>query len=95
MISSIPSASFLIRKRLCCHLRRARCFSSTKGLTAEEAGRLASEYVQNGNASRKNAIETHLSHAGTKATGSNLAMAPPLHVATTYTRPPDGNYKEG
>jgi hypothetical protein len=93
MLSSISSTSFRISKRLCCH-RRVRCFSSTrKGLTAEEAGRLASQYVVD--KKRKVAIETQLSHAGTKTTGSNLAMAPPLHVATTYTRPPDGNYKEG
>jgi cystathionine gamma-synthase len=38
-----------------------------------------------------------LSHAGMESNGSikNIPMAPPLHTATTYTRPADGIYKEG
>jgi hypothetical protein len=40
-------------------------------------------------------LSTLLSHAGIEADRHNAPQAPPLNVATTYTRPPDGPYKEG
>lgn len=40
-------------------------------------------------------LATLLAHAGIESRGTeNFPMAPPLHTATTYTRPPDGIYKE-
>ena len=42
-------------------------------------------------------LATLLAHAGIESNGSsqeNVPMSPPLHTATTYTRPPDGIYKE-
>lgn len=42
-------------------------------------------------------LATLLAHAGIESGGmtENFPMSPPLHTATTYTRPPDGIYKEG
>eukprot|EP00536_Pseudo-nitzschia_multiseries_P014047 jgi/Psemu1/245849/estExt_Genewise1.C_6510007 len=42
-------------------------------------------------------MATLLSHAGIDASKhrDNIPMSPPLHTATTYTRPADGIYKEG
>jgi hypothetical protein len=48
-------------------------------------------------------MSTVLAHAGISDcvdgegnNGSdNIPMAPPLHTATTYTRPADGIYKDG
>ena len=37
-------------------------------------------------------MDTLLSHAGIIESDHNAAMAPPLHLATTYTRPADGQY---
>lgn len=37
-------------------------------------------------------METLLAHAGVDPTIPNAPMSPPLHLATTYTRPEDGNY---
>ena len=40
-------------------------------------------------------LATLLAHAGIESKGTeNFPMAPPLHTATTYTRPPDGIYKD-
>ena len=40
-------------------------------------------------------LGTLLAHAGIELGGTeNFPMSPPLHTATTYTRPPDGIYKE-
>ncbi len=40
-------------------------------------------------------LATLLAHAGIERGSENFPMAPPLHTATTYTRPPDSIYKEG
>lgn len=41
-------------------------------------------------------LATLLAHAGIESMGKeNVPMSPPLHTATTYTRPPDGIYKDG
>ena len=51
----------------------------------------------NGGATRSSGgnLATLLAHAGIESRGTeNFPMAPPLHTATTYTRPPDGIYKE-
>jgi molecular chaperone GrpE (heat shock protein) len=41
-------------------------------------------------------LATLLAHAGIESGDrENVPMSPPLHTATTYTRPPDGIYKDG
>ena len=89
------------------------------GLSAEEAGRRASDRADADDLRRRNerlrrladaadrvgddggerSPATLLAHAGIEAGGvsspENFPMSPPLHTATTYTRPPDGIYKEG
>jgi hypothetical protein len=76
---------------------KSRRFSTLTA--AEEAGRRAAEIVAerqvdntSNNDNNNNTIATILSHAGTDKGGTNIPMAPPLHTATTYTRPPDGDY---
>ncbi len=74
----------------------------------QRAYELARELVQKSSSSSPNAavhIDTLLAHAGlldsakTDAVGGggirNVPMSPPLHVATTYTREPDGTYNNG
>ena len=64
-----------------------------------------SQGSDNGNIIAKTSVATILSHAGIEichegsiemvGTSKNFPMSPPLHTATTYTRPPDGIYKDG
>jgi|UPI000581AECD cystathionine gamma-synthase len=65
-------------------------------LTPEEAGRQAEQLAQEVVLEKKEIshMATSLAHAGV-VTGKNAAMSPPLHMATTYTRPADGSYQEG
>jgi len=47
-------------------------------------------------ASTSTNLATLLAHAGIESGDrENVPMSPPLHTATTYTRPPDGIYKDG
>jgi cystathionine gamma-synthase len=67
-------------------------------LTPEEAGRRAEEKVKSAlknqeSLSSSSALSSIAAHAGIEH-GPNAPMAPPLHLATTYTRPADGLYLE-
>ena len=79
--------------------------TSESSILPDEAGRRAfeirkerdyhkSEQVTSGG--EKSCIETLLSHAGLPFSGSskshNEPLAPPLHLESTYTRPPSGDY---
>jgi hypothetical protein len=88
LVSRLPS----VFKAAACLSYQNRSFAM---LTAEEAGRRAAELMAERQAvdSTSKALATILSHAGTDKIGANIPMAPPLHTATTYTRPPDGNYQ--
>lgn len=76
---------------------------SSSLLTPQEAGRLAAEMVASMKGSDEDAkfttrppsVATLLSHAGIQAGQHNAPQSPPLHTATTYTRPPDGMYRDG
>lgn len=63
-------------------------------LTPDEAGRKA-ETLAAVDLSGKDplSLSTLLAHAGMENV-PNAPMAPPLHTATTYTRPPDGLYRD-
>lgn len=66
------------------------------GLTPDEAGQKAqvlamTEAAANSDSSSSPSISTLLAHAGIKNT-HNAPMSPPLHLATTHTRPADGIY---
>jgi cystathionine gamma-synthase len=64
-------------------------------LTPEEAGRRAEKLaLQSTVGKNETSLDTLLAHAGLSKT-ENASMSPPIHMATTYTRPADGPYKEG
>lgn len=72
-------------------------------MTPEEAGKRAHEMARDLMKRKTNNLHMNsiLAHAGLESLNGgcddgfrNMAMSPPLHVATTYTRPPDGNYGE-
>jgi cystathionine gamma-synthase len=64
-------------------------------LTPEEAGRRAEKLaLQSTVGKNETSLDTLLAHAGLSKT-ENASMSPPIHMATTYTRPADGQYKEG
>jgi cystathionine gamma-synthase len=80
---------------------------SSKGTKSQpsptEAGRLAflkrreiNEYEKEIEKSSKISIDTMLSHAGLltsfSANSQNQPLCPPIHMETTYTRPPSGDY---
>ena len=72
--------------------------SNQNKLTAAEAGRRAADLAAQNNESStipSPHMSTLLAHAGvTNAPNpTNTPMAPPLHLATTYTRPVDGEYR--
>ena len=75
---------------------KLRVMSSSSPLTPEEAGRRARALAL---ASSDNfpcsSMETQLAPAGVRSSDDNAAMAPPIHMATTYTRPADGMYLPG
>lgn len=66
---------------------------SVSALTPAEAGRRAEELAEAVKETSKS-IDTRLAHSGIRP-GPNAALSPPLHFATTYTRPSDGEYLEG
>lgn len=65
-------------------------------LSAKEAGekahRIASRRQDNNKYSHELSMDTVMSHAGILHDSCNAPMAPPLHFATTYTRPPGSEY---
>mmetsp|Transcript_37528 Transcript_37528/g.91029 ORF Transcript_37528/g.91029 Transcript_37528/m.91029 type:complete len:473 (+) Transcript_37528:21-1439(+) len=64
-------------------------------LTSEEAGRRANQLAQQESSSSPtthNHLNTLLAHAGMESSMQNAPMSPPLHLATTHTRPADGVY---
>jgi cystathionine gamma-synthase len=63
-----------------------------KLLTPEEAGRKA-EMLAGSSPVKMSELSSLLSHAGIESQTNN-PMAPPLHLASTYTRPADGVYNE-
>ncbi|KAG7360138.1 cystathionine gamma-synthase [Nitzschia inconspicua] len=77
------------------HVARTVTLRSLSVLTPSEAGRRAAAMMAERQAKDPSAIATILSHSGMDAKGDNIPMAPPLHVATTYTRPADGIYRDG
>ncbi len=71
--------------------------SSDVFISPDEAGRKAFETRSGIRISgQMSCIETALSHAGLPVSGSstsqNEALAPALHLESTYTRPPSGDY---
>jgi cystathionine gamma-synthase len=60
-------------------------------LTPEEAGRRANEVARTRSSTYSSAMRTSVAHAGVQNV-DNAPMAPPIHFATTYTRPVDGHY---
>jgi cystathionine beta-lyase/cystathionine gamma-synthase len=69
-----------------------QCFS-TSTLTPEEAGRKAERLAASLHEKESQSLSTLLAHAGMEKI-PNAPMAPPLHLATTYTRPSDGLYRD-
>jgi hypothetical protein len=64
-------------------------------ISSAEAGRRAEALVNSLQHQQSSSpkIGTHAAHAGIQHI-PNAPLAPPLHVATTYVRPADGNYLE-
>jgi len=70
--------------------------------TPTQAGKRAEDLAKS-NSNSNNAsssswhLDTLLSHAGIPHSddASNIALTPPLEFATTYTRPAEGDYKDG
>ena len=69
-------------------------------LSPTEAGQKAAELAFTKRKSKQtHRMDSLLAHAGVDHLNDgeihkNIPMSPPLHVATTYTRPPDGQYLE-
>ena len=73
-----------------------RDFSIERGsakITPGEAGKCASKLTKTKKAAQSS-MGTLLSHAGVDTSQGNAPMSPPLHLASTYIRPPDGPYHE-
>ena len=80
--------------------------SNTDQLSPGNAGMLAYERrraIEANNKSHQLSMATHLSHAGLSSsknnkssnnTSFNLPLSPPIDLATTYERPPSGDYGE-
>ena len=73
-------------------LMRRRFVSS---IPPETAGRLAFEKSKATPDPSHSSLETLLAHAGVDSSQHNAPMSPPLCLASTYTRPPDGPYHKG
>ena len=69
------------------------CYQDASTLTSEEAGRKAQRLAATLPEKTLESPATLLAHAGMEKI-PNAPMAPPLHVATTYTRPADGSYRD-
>ena len=83
--------------KILCSCRRLRFASS---LTPQEAGRQAEAMARSSSAHNKKdksssfpALSSIAAHAGIDSV-PNAPMAPPIHLATTYTRPADSQYLE-
>jgi cystathionine gamma-synthase len=70
-------------------------------LNPQQAGEKAQQIAQKRGGKPRRSIDTVLSHAGVLPTTNSLAqtstsapLSPPLHLATTYTRPASGLYGE-
>ena len=65
----------------------------SNGLTSDEAGRRSNELLRTSISKNNDSqtLPTLLAHAGMESY-HNAPMSPPLHLATTHTRPPDGIY---
>ena len=70
----------------------ALSYGSFSNISPAEAGRRAAALASQRSKKQSN-LPTYVAHAGIQDI-PNAPMAPPLHVATTYTRPVDGNYLE-
>lgn len=78
--------------------------SNTDPLSPSDAGMLAYEMrrtIEANNKSHQLSMATHLSHAGLSPSNNssnnksiNLPLSPPIDLATTYERPPNGDYGE-
>lgn len=63
-------------------------------ISAADAGRRAEAIAMQRTTTKHVKLPTAVAHAGIQDI-PNAPMAPPIHVATTYTRPADGIYREG
>lgn len=73
-----------------------RCCRASSSLPPGAAGQAAFDLSQNTlDTSQKPSLATLLAHAGVDSPQPNAPMSPPLNLATTYTRPPDGAYDDG
>ena len=78
--------------------RSLRSMTTTSAKTTcppeQLAGQRAAEAAACAGPASTRAMETLLSHAGVEGHKHNAPMSPPLFLATTYSRPPDGIYRE-
>ncbi|KAI2513815.1 Cys/Met metabolism PLP-dependent enzyme [Fragilaria crotonensis] len=72
-------------------LRRGLAYRTTALGNEQLAGKRAAD-AASAVPTPKKSMATILSHAGVDGTVANAPMSPPLSLATTYTRPPDGIY---
>ena len=73
--------------------RSKRVCRTLSTLTPEEAGRRAEAIAASRLEKESPTLATLLAHAG-MVSQPNAPLAPPLHMASTYTRPADGVYNE-
>ena len=71
---------------------RKQSIRSLTQLSPQEAGKRAEALALQQKNRKKDSIPTVAAHAGIENI-HNAPLAPPLHVATTYTRPADGIYQ--
>jgi cystathionine gamma-synthase len=67
--------------------------SLTPEAAGREANRLAALRYEHSAAKTTSMMSTRVAHAGVQSF-ENAPMAPPIHMATTYTRPVDGLYRD-
>jgi cystathionine gamma-synthase len=83
-----------LRLSQCAVLRfpvRKHSIRSLAHLSPQEAGKRAEDLALQQKNRKKDSMPTLVAHAGIENI-HNAPLAPPLHVATTYTRPADGIY---
>lgn len=73
--------------------RSKRVYRTLSTLTPEEAGRRAEAIAASRQEKEPPTLATLSSHAG-MISQPNAPLSPPLHLASTYTRPADGVYNE-
>lgn len=87
----------VVTRRIIATIRRGLTSTTTTSTMLEPhqlAGTRAAQAVSAIPVDRKG-MDTLLSHAGVDEGMDNAPMSPPLSLATTYTRPTDGIYRDG